>query len=232
MDFRPLFNPSFNYSNFLLPGLFMAILQQVILLGLALSWTGEKEDKSLATLVRTSRSPLVLMTGKALPYLVVNFLVAEVFLRLLFPFCDIPMEGSWAVAIPFTALFTLTIVTWGLWVSGLCRTRLFATQLLMFIALPSFVLSGFTWPTRAMPYPIQVLGQMLPLTHFVNGFRNVYLGAAEFRYVADDFAALGLFTLVNIVLSYFVIRRFIVKPGLAEIAIADSIAAAGESQRA
>jgi ABC-2 type transport system permease protein len=50
LDLRSLFNPSFNYSNFMVPGLLIAILQQVILLGIALSWTGEKENGTLPEL--------------------------------------------------------------------------------------------------------------------------------------------------------------------------------------
>lgn len=185
----------------------MAILQQVILLGIALSWTGEKENKTLGSLFEISRSPWVLMIGKALPYIVINSIVAEFFLRVLFPLNNIPMQGSWQIAVPFTFLFVITIVTWGMWVSGLCKTRLFATQALMFVAMPSFVLSGFTWPKEAMPSYVQILSNALPLTYFVNSFRNIYLGDAAFKYVAKDFAILGVFTVTNIYLTYVVIRR-------------------------
>jgi len=207
LDLRSLFNPSFNYSNFMVPGLLMAILQQVILLGIALSWTGEKEKGSLPELFAITRSPWKLFVGKMLPYLIVNFVVAEFYLRVLFPLNDIPMEGSWAVAIPYTLLFVFTIVTWGMWVSGLFKTRLFATQALMFVAMPSFVLSGFTWPQQGMPFLFRWMGNLLPMTHFVTGFRSIYLAGAPFRFVAEGFLALGLFSLVNVGLALWVIKR-------------------------
>ncbi len=209
LDMRPLFNPSYNYSNFMVPGLLMSILQQVILLGMALSWTGEKEHGTLPQLFGITRSPWRLMVGKALPYLLVNFIVAEFYLRVLFPLNDIPMEGSWTLAVPFTALFILTIVSWGMWVSGLCKTRLFATQVLMFVAMPSFVLSGFTWPLRAMPEAVQVVGHMLPMTYFVSSFRRVYLAAAPVEYVLPDIAVLVGFSVANIALAWLVIRRLV-----------------------
>ncbi len=209
LDLRSLFNPSFNYSNFMVPGLLMAILQQVILLGIALSWTGEKERGSLPELFQYSRNPWILMIGKALPYIVVNFIVAEFYLRVLFPLNDIPMEGSWLVAIPFTLLFVLTVVSWGLWVSGLCKTRLFATQALMFVAMPSFILSGFTWPAEGMPMVIRFLGNCLPMTYFVNGFRSVYLGGAPFKYVYQDFLILIGFLGLNIFLAKIVIQSLV-----------------------
>jgi ABC-2 type transport system permease protein len=218
LDLRSLFNPSFNYSNFMVPGLLIAILQQVILLGIALSWTGEKEKGTLPELFAISRTPFVLMLGKALPYFLINAVVAEFYLRVLFPLNDIPMEGSWLIAIPFTFLFVMTVVTWGMWVSGLCRTRLFATQALMFVAMPSFVLSGFTWPVSGMTWFPRFLGQLLPMTYFVTSFRNIYLANAPFEFIAGSVGALVGFLALNIVLALVVIRRLVHKTVGAEAA--------------
>lgn len=214
LDLRSLFNPSFNYSNFMVPGLLMAILQQVILLGVALSWTGEKEKGTLPELFSLSPHPLALFIGKSLPYLAINFVVAEFYLRVLFPLNDIPMEGSWLIAIPYTFLFVFTIVTWGMWVSGIFRTRLFATQALMFLAMPSFILSGFTWPHEGMPLLVQWMGNLLPMTHFVNGFRSVYLAGAPFHYVYRDFLILTGFAIFNVALALWVIKRMDRRPAL------------------
>jgi ABC-2 type transport system permease protein len=213
LDLRSMYNPAFNYSNFMIPGLLMSILQQVILLGVALSWTGEKEAKTLKEVIQISDNPVVLMLGKALPYFLINLLVAEFYLRVVFPLNDIPMEGSWFIAISFTMLFIATIVTWGQWMSALCRTRLFATQALMFVAMPSFVLSGFTWPARGMPDFVQWISKLLPLTHFVNSFRGVYLAAAPWRYVRGEFLMLSLFLVVNIFLCIKLISRAVVAEG-------------------
>jgi ABC-2 type transport system permease protein len=151
------------------------------------------------------------MLGKALPYFLINAVVAEFYLRVLFPLNDIPMEGSWLVAIPFTFLFVMTMVTWGMWVSGFCRTRLFATQALMFVAMPSPVLSGFTWPASGMTWFPRFLGQLLPMTYFVTSFRNIYLANAPFEFVAGSVAALLGFLALNIVLALVVIRWLVHK---------------------
>jgi ABC-2 type transport system permease protein len=207
LDLRSLFNPSFNYSNFMVPGLLIAVLQQVILMALALCWTGEKEKGSLGDLFQITRSPVRLLIGKAIPYVAINFIIAEFYLRILFPMNDIPMEGAWYVAIPFTLLFILTIVSWGMWMGALFKTRLFATQALMFLAMPSFVLSGFTWPQEGMPLFIRALAQLLPMTHFVTSFRNIYLGGAPGIYILGSVLTLVAFLAVNVALSLYVIKR-------------------------
>jgi ABC-2 type transport system permease protein len=206
LDVRPMFNPSFNYANFMFPGLLVTIIQQVILLALALSFAGERESNTMPELLKITRNPLALMVGKSLPYIVVNFVVFEFYLRVLFPLNDVPIEGSWALTLPFSVLFIITIVFWGMWFSAICTSRLMATQVLMFVALPSFLLSGFTWPVKAMPDPVQWLAQLLPITHFVSAFRNLYLGGATWRYVAPNFAILSGFLVLNLVVSFFALR--------------------------
>jgi ABC-2 type transport system permease protein len=193
----------------MVPGLLMAILQQVILLGIALTWTGEKESHTLPELFSISRNPWQLMLGKGIPYLLINAIVAEFYLRVLFPLNDIPMEGAWWIAIPFTFLFVATIVSWGMWSSALFKTRLFATQALMFVAMPSFILSGFTWPKEALPTFLRWVSTLLPLTHFVNSFRSIYLGGAPLKYVISDIGILILFLVANIALSLLLIRRMV-----------------------
>jgi ABC-2 type transport system permease protein len=108
-------------------------------------------------------------------------------------------------------LFIVTIVFWGMWFSAFCQSRLTATQVLMFVALPSFLLSGFTWPVKAMPDAVQWISQLLPITHFVSAFRNLYLGGATWRYVAPNFAILSVFLTLNLVISFFALRRLAAK---------------------
>jgi ABC-2 type transport system permease protein len=43
----------------------------------------------------------------------------------------------------------------------------------MVISTPAFILSGFTWPSLAMPPAITAIAEIIPVTHFLNGFRNV-----------------------------------------------------------
>jgi ABC-2 type transport system permease protein len=178
-ELRAMYNPSYNYSLFMIPGLLMTILQQVVLLGLALSWSGEREGNTLTNLFSLSRNPFILIGAKAFPYLLIHGLVCALFIGLFFPATGISITGHWFLLLIYTAAFLLSIVTWGAWISAWVSNRLFATQVLMFVAMPSFLLSGYTWPHMAMPDFLQAISQLLPLTHFVGGLRRLCLGAAD-----------------------------------------------------
>lgn len=163
-------NRSTNYMYFLWPGVLATVLQQVLLLGLALSFAQEFEQDTFIELVDRSRSTLKLILVKIIPYLVMSIGIWILYLAFTWWF-QIPVyENIW----PLTAvagIFVLAVSFIGILVSILIPNQLKATEVLMVIATPSFILSGFTWPLSQMPSWIQVIAQVIPLTHFLPAFR-------------------------------------------------------------
>ncbi|MFH6993647.1 ABC transporter permease [Flavobacterium sp. FlaQc-48] len=68
-------------------------------------------------------------------------------------------------------IFVLSVSFIGILVSILVPSQLKATEILMVIATPSFILSGFTWPLSHMPQAVQAIANVIPLTHFLKAFR-------------------------------------------------------------
>jgi len=94
----------------------------------------------------------------------------------------------------------------GLLVSTICRDSLFATQVLMLIAVPSFLFSGFTWPQMSMSGWVLGLSNALPLTHFVLPLRQIIAQGADMEAVRSHL--LWLWTLAGIcyAIAYPVVR--------------------------
>ena len=65
-----------------------------------------------------------------------------------------------------------------------------------FFLMPSILLSGFAFPFRGMPGWAQVLGECLPVTHFLRVVRGVMLKGASFEQVAPEIATLALMLVV------------------------------------
>ncbi len=74
-----------------------------------------------------------------------------------------------------------------------------------FFILPNILLSGFMFPFEAMPRPAQLLGQLLPLSHFLRIVRGITLKGAGFADLVGELAWL-LGTLAVLVL--LASRRF------------------------
>ncbi|MCF6095052.1 ABC transporter permease [Microaerobacter geothermalis] len=171
--YRVLYNPTFNYSNFLLIGLLGAILQQVLFLGLALGVAREKERGTWNPLLMDVSSPWKVAYGKSVPYFLIglsNFILVFLLAKGLF---QIPFKGSLWLFILLGISFQVALAGIGFLASLTSANQLQATQITMLIAVPSFLLSGFTWPFGAMPSILVKLGHLLPLTYFLDGIREL-----------------------------------------------------------
>jgi ABC-2 type transport system permease protein len=69
-------------------------------------------------------------------------------------------------------------------------------QMTFFFFLPSMLLSGFMFPFRAMPQWAQVVGEVLPLTHFLRIVRGILLKGNSFEQLWPELWPMLLFLLV------------------------------------
>lgn len=196
------YNPTFNYMDFLLPGLIGTIIQQVTLLGVALAFTREREQKLLGTALRISRSPLELLMAKGITYTLLNLAVAGLSYYLAIRFFGIHFSGSISAFIILLAVFIAALVAMGLVVSVLAKDQLFATQILMLIAVPSFLVSGFTWPQMSMIKGIYTISNLLPLTHFVLPLRTLCMQNGDLSLISVHLLWLWVFMILCYLLAY------------------------------
>ncbi len=207
--YRIMYNSAFNYSDFMLYGLVGAILQQVLFLGIALTITREKDAGTWQRFEAWRRNPWRSAYAKTAPYFLINFFNTSVtFVIALYAF-GAPMSGSLLVGLTIVVSFTFAVSGIGYLISLFSSNQLGATQTAMLIAVPSFMLSGFTWPFEAMPKVLQVLGHMLPLTYFLDGVRNVFVKGNDFSVIWHDCVSL----ILTGALTYFIamlLTRFII----------------------
>src|SRR5690606_28373595 len=81
-----------------------------------------------------------------------------------------------------------------------------ATEILMVIATPSFVLSGFTWPLSQMPVWIQYLAQVIPLTHFLEAYRIATIQNGGFEALINPIAKMFILGLATGVMAWICIE--------------------------
>jgi len=163
-------NRSTNYMYFLWPGILATVLQQVLLLGLALSFASEFENGTFAELARRTKSVWEMIAVKVIPYLIMSFGIWILYYLFTLWF-RIPFHENIGTLTLIAGVFVLAVSFIGILVSIMIPNQLKATEVLMVIATPSFILSGFTWPLSQMPVWIQWIAQVIPLTHFLPAFR-------------------------------------------------------------
>jgi len=157
------------------PGLLGVILTMTMVLMTGLAMTRERERGTFENLLATPATPLEVMTGKIVPYILIGLIqVTLILLAARFIF-DVPMHGSLILLYAVVLLFICANLTLGITFSSIARNQLQAMQMTFFFFLPSMLLSGFMFPFRGMPEWAQVVGNVLPLTHFLILVRGILL---------------------------------------------------------
>lgn len=191
INFNKLYNSTGNYITFMLPGLLAGIMQQVIFLALALVFARDFEDGYFTTLARVKKSSLYHIALKATPFLLMlPFMWALVSAFL--PYFRVDADIFNLPMLVLTVLLTLACMAIGMLFSIAIPSQLKATELLMVISTPAFILSGFTWPSLAIPAGINAVAQCIPLTHFLNGFRKVAFYGGDMASISQDITMLLL----------------------------------------
>ena len=95
----------------------------------------------------------------------------------------------------------------GITFSTLAKNQLQAVQMAFFFFLPSILLSGFMFPFRGMPVWAQVIGEALPLTHFLRIVRGILLKGNSWPEIWPDLWPIMLFLLLAAVLAMIRYRR-------------------------
>lgn len=95
----------------------------------------------------------------------------------------------------------------GITFSSIARNQLQAMQLTFFFFLPSMLLSGFMFLFRGMPEWAQVVGNALPLTHFLALVRGIMLKGSDVGMLWDQVWPLLLSIAVVLVVGLKTFRR-------------------------
>jgi ABC-2 type transport system permease protein len=176
------YNPEGITAYNIVPGLLGVILTMTMVLMTGLAMTRERERGTFENLLATPATPLEVMTGKIVPYILIGLIQVSLILLAARWMFGVPMLGSLALLYAMVLLFICANLTLGITFSSIARNQLQAMQMTFFFFLPSILLSGFMFPFRGMPEWAQAIGNVLPLTHFLVLVRGILLkgvGVAE-----------------------------------------------------
>jgi ABC-2 type transport system permease protein len=201
------YNPEGVTQYNIVPGLLGVILQMTMVMMTGMALTREIERGTMENLLSMPVTPAEVMLGKVLPYFAVGGVQVLVVLAVAKLVFGVPFLGSLPLLLAGVGLFVMALVILGYLISTVARTQMQAMQLAFFYFLPSLLLSGFMFPYRGMPAWAQVLGEALPLTHFLRLVRAIMLKGADFPAVAQQMSVLALFVLAFAVLALTRFRR-------------------------
>jgi ABC-2 type transport system permease protein len=171
----------------------------------ALSVTREIERGTMESLLAMPITPIEIMLGKIIPYIMVGFIQAALIIGVGILLFGIPIFGSLLLLAALSTLFIATNLSIGYTFSTVAQNQLQAIQMSFMFFLPNILLSGFMFPFAGMPAWAQWIGEALPLTHYLRIVHAIMLKGADLRDLHYDAVALFILMLVAMTIA---VKRF------------------------
>ncbi len=200
-EIRPVYNPTNNYGDFLLPGLLFLILQQTLLIGMGESVSVDNGEKKLAGYLQGEGGVLHYLLGKPAYYLFLYFAYFLIFFWGVYPLLGVSRGGNMLALLTTGMIFVLTIAMLAIFSGSFIKSQVRYMAILAFSTYPFFLISGYSWPVTAMPWYLQWLAQAVPTTHFLHAGTTIVVKGGSWQEVAPDIwkllILLGVFTLMT-----------------------------------
>jgi ABC-2 type transport system permease protein len=173
---RMLFNENMRDAYNFIPGLIAVILMLISAMMTAITIAREKEMGTMEILLASPLKPIQIILGKVVPYMILSIVSALVVLALGMIVFKVPVIGSFALLLAEILLYIFLALSLGILISTFVDSQLTAMAISGFVLmLPSILLSGFIFPVKNMPIPLQIVANLMPPRWFIEINRTVML---------------------------------------------------------
>ena len=193
---RALYNPTLAGIPFMVAGTFGFVLSFLTTLITAVSIVNERMNGTFDQLQVTPATSLEIFLGKLLPLgamftldVVLMVLVAGLVL-------GVWPHGNVLLFVGISAFYVQVSLALGLIFSATSPTPAAAVQKTVLFSVPLVQLSGFAFPIRNMPVPVQWLTELFPATHYIRISRAIYIRAEGIGELLPDVLPLAIFATV------------------------------------
>lgn len=203
-----LYNPTYNYQEYLVPGLITVGMQMILIISSMLALNYEWITGTMQELYDTSKgSVLKAIMGKTMAHLTISWINFIIITGIIFPFFDIGVPAATGKFFVMYTMLSLACIGIGMFISALFKDVMLSGDVALFYTSPAFVFSGFTFPRWAMPWYDQYYALIMPYTSFLDGFFKVYYMNLPLKYANGDLAKLLLFCAVMYPTAVLLFKR-------------------------
>jgi ABC-2 type transport system permease protein len=195
------YNPESITRYNIVPGILGVVLTMTLVIIAAACITREREKGTLEHLLATPVTPLEVLLGSIMPYVMVGYVQVTLVLFAIKCFFNIPFQGSAILLIICALPFIAANLAVGMTFSSFSKNQLQSVQMATFFFLPSIMLSGFMFPFYGMPKWAQMIGSLLPLTYFLRIIRGIILKGNTFLQVWPNLWPILVFMVIALAIG-------------------------------
>ena len=200
----PAFNPSLGYTPYVVPGLFLLILHQTLLIGTGILGAGQWRKSGYWQQIR----PSTLVLTRLSVFVVMYSIFSSIYLGYCFYWYDVSVLASVTEVALFMLPFLLATGALGICLSSLFTRRDLPTQVYLLVSMPILFVSGFVWPIALIPEPLVFVSQIVPAVPAIMGMLELnQLGAGWTAILPKWLQLWGLFVVFFCVAIYSVKKQ-------------------------
>ncbi|MEC4725467.1 ABC transporter permease [Shewanella sp. D64] len=200
----PAFNPSLGYTPYVVPGLFLLILHQTLLIGTGILGAGQWRNRGYWQ----DLSPLKLICGRIAAFMLIYSFFASFYVGFCFYWYQVSIQASLGLVALFLLPFLLATSAAGVALSCVFVRRDLPTQVLLLASMPILFVSGFVWPLALIPEPLIWISQVIPAVPAIMGMLELNQMGASWTSIMPKWLQLwGLFAIFFVLAVYGVSRR-------------------------
>ncbi|PTY00517.1 ABC transporter permease [Opitutus sp. ER46] len=176
---HPVGNTREGYKAYLIPGVFLLILQQTLLLGVGLV-RGSNHEQTGGGPAATGAA----VAGAVTAFTTLYLLHAVFHLGLAAWIYDLPTRGHVGQLGLFLCPYVLACVLFAFALSGCCARRETSIHLFLITSIPFLFLAGMSWPVESMPAALTWLARLVPFTAGMQGMLRMNSLQAQWAEIA------------------------------------------------
>lgn len=192
-----LYNPQMRSCYNFVPGIMGILLMLICAMMTSISIVREKERGTMEVLLVSPIRPLMIIIAKAVPYLILAFIILSAILLISKYILLVPLSGSlfWIVAV--SGIYIIVALSLGLLISTVAKTQLVALLAsAMMLIMPCILLSGMMFPVESMPEILQYVASILPPRYYIAAMRKLMIMGVGIDKVAHEVLVLCMMAFV------------------------------------
>ncbi len=171
-----LYNPQMRSCYNFVPGIMGMLLMLICAMMTSISIVREKERGTMEVLLVSPVRPLMIIVAKAVPYLLLAFVILASILLISKYILLVPLAGSLFWIVVVSGIYIMVALSLGLLISTVAKTQLVALLAsAMMLIMPCVLLSGMMFPVESMPDPLQWVAAILPPRYYIAAMRKLMI---------------------------------------------------------
>lgn len=197
MTQKLLFNPQMRSCYNFVPGIMGMLLMLICAMMTSISIVREKERGTMEVLLVSPVRPLMIIIAKAVPYLVLAFVILCTILFISKYLLMVPISGSLFCIFLVSCIYIIVALSLGLLISTVANTQLVALLAsAMMLLLPCILLSGMMFPVESMPDILQYISAIMPPRYYISAMRKLMIMGVGIDKVMHELMVLSLMAVV------------------------------------